>query len=127
MSLISEQVELLRAAQQKFKRKEITIEEMHAWIASCNAVHKHINSAIQIYAIDSKNRRAMNGLKKTNIFDEDTAIDLGFLPPSEPIKCLEKDSAVITREECLDYSGSHIDDCRSCDHFAATREKLLDQ
>ena len=32
---------------------------------------------------------------------------------------------VITREDCLDYSGTHVDDCSGCETGKATKDVLL--
>jgi hypothetical protein len=82
-----------------------------------------INAVIQAFAVQAKNKRASLALGKMNILDEDTAINLG-LPDGDMIKCPEKEQ-LIKREYCLDYSGTHLEDCRSCNHFSANRTKLL--
>ncbi len=86
---------------------------------------KLINTVVQAFAIQSKNKRAISGLERMNIMDENTAIDLMLGDPEiDKVKCPEHDN-LITRAECLDYSGSHFDDCRGCEIGAATKKRLL--
>lgn len=86
---------------------------------------KLINSVISAFGIASKNKRAMNGLDRMNIMDETTAIDLGLGDKeADKVKCPEHDT-LITRSECLDYSGTHYDDCKGCEIGIATKNVLL--
>ena len=87
---------------------------------------KLVNAVISAFGIASKNKRAMTGLEKMNLMDETTAIDLCLGDPEvDKVKCPVKDH-LITRAECLDYSGHHtFDDCNGCETGAETKEKLL--
>jgi hypothetical protein len=88
---------------------------------------KLLNAVISAYGIQSKNGRAMKGLNRMNIMDETTAVDLMLGDPeNDKVKCDEQ-GKMITRAECLDYSGSHFDGCQGCDVGKATKEKLLPQ
>jgi len=86
---------------------------------------KTINATVAMYAVMSKNKRAIAGLDKMNIMDDTTAIDLMLGDPeTDKVKCPLKDD-LITRAECLDYSGSNMDDCRGCEIGRSTKAKLL--
>lgn len=91
-----------------------------------NGQIKLANVVIQAYAVASKNRRAMEGLKKMNLMDDQIAIDLG-LPNSDKIVC-DLSQKLISRQECLDISGHPPEgyDCSGCEHYAATRQILID-
>ena len=86
---------------------------------------KGMNIAMTALSVESKNRRAMATLERMNIMDTSTAIDLMLGDPNEDkVKCPLQDD-LITRADCLDYSGSHGDDCRGCEIGRATKAKLL--
>lgn len=88
---------------------------------------KLINSIVSAYGISSKNKRALSGLEKMNLMDDSTAIDLGLGDPElDKVKC-PNDGQLITRADCLGYSGTseNIEDCKSCQNFATTRKLLL--
>jgi len=84
-----------------------------------------VNSVLSAFAVASKNKRAMSSLNKMNILDSSTAVDLMLGNPEEDkIKCPIKDD-LITREECLDYSGSNGNECNGCKTGIRTKEILL--
>jgi hypothetical protein len=86
---------------------------------------KLINAVVSAFGIASKNKRAMAGLERMNLMDETTAIDLMLGDPEvDKVKCPERDD-LITRAECLDFSGIHYDLCSGCEIGRATRDKLL--
>ena len=88
---------------------------------------KLVNAVVSAFGIASKNKRALVGLERMNIMDETTAIDLGLGDKEiDKVKCPYHDT-LITRSECLDYSGEarHSDECRGCETGLATKEMLL--
>lgn len=86
---------------------------------------KLINSIVSAFGIASKNKRVLAGLEKMNLMDDSTAVDLLLgSPDDEKVKCPEADN-LITRTECLDYSGSHHDVCSGCEIGKATKDKLI--
>ena len=88
---------------------------------------KLINAVVSAFGIASKNKRAMTGLERMNLMDETTAIDLMLGDPEvDKVKCPEHDY-LITRSECLDYSGEpkHFEECSNCEIGKATKDKLL--
>jgi hypothetical protein len=86
---------------------------------------KLINALVSAYGISSKNKRALSGLKNMNILDDTTAVDLMLGDPEvDKVKCPEKEE-LITRAECLDWSGSHTEYCDGCETGRTTKEKLL--
>lgn len=52
-----------------------------------------------------------------------------LIPPidieTEKIECPDQGGKYITRNECLDFSGTHPEPCGSCKNFAPTRRLLL--
>jgi len=86
---------------------------------------KLINAVVSAFGIASKNKRAMTGLERMNLMDDTTAVDLMLGDPeTDKVKCSEHDN-LITRQECLDYSGDHVDDCSGCEIGKITKDKLL--
>jgi len=86
---------------------------------------KVINAVASLYAIASKNRRAMAQLDRQGIMDDTTTIDFMLGDPEvDKVKCPVKGD-LITRHECLDYSGHHFEDCEGCEIGTATKNKLL--
>ena len=66
----------------------------------------------------------MSGLKNMNLMDDETAIDLLLGDPEDDkIKCPDR-NYLIKKSECLDYSGSHFDECNRCNIGNAVKAKL---
>lgn len=87
---------------------------------------KLINAVISAYGIASKNKRTLAGLEKMNLLDETTAIDLGLGDPEiDKVKCPEREN-LITRKECLDFSGDpkHFEVCDGCEIGKETRKLI---
>lgn len=100
------------------------LEEIAAAQREFEGQIKLINAVVSAFGIASKNKRALVGLKNMNLMDEDTAIDLLLGDPeSDKVKCPEHDN-LISRAECLDYSGSHHEQCSGCEIGKATKDKL---
>jgi len=92
------------------RQMEINIKRVHAHVAMFNTAEK--------------NSKAKSRWERMNLQD-DTAIDLMLGDPEvDKIKCPEHDN-LITRSECLDYSGSHYEECNGCEIGVATKNKLL--
>jgi hypothetical protein len=86
---------------------------------------KLLNAIVSAFGIASKNKRALTGLENMNIMSTTEAVNLliGSVE-DENIKC-EITGKLMTRNECLDYSGHHHDDCGGCEIGKATKEILL--
>jgi len=87
---------------------------------------KLINSVISAFGVVSKNKRALQHLDKMNLMETTTAVDLmlGDIEVDK-VKCPIQDK-IITRQECLDYSGdiAHYEDCLKCEIGLATKRLL---
>ena len=86
---------------------------------------KLLTTIISAFGIASKNKRALSGLERMNIMSTTEAVNLliGSVE-EENIKC-EITGKLMTRSECLDYSGHYHDDCNGCEIGKATKEILL--
>lgn len=94
------------------RQMEINIKRVHAHVAMFNTAEK--------------NSRAKSRWERMNLQD-DTAVDLLLGDPEDDkLKCPEQDH-LITRHECLDYSGeaNNHDTCAHCDLGLDTKRKLL--
>jgi len=85
---------------------------------------KLINAVVSAFGIASKNKRALVGLQRMNLMDDTTAIDLMLGDPEvDKVNCPIKEGLIL-RSDCLDYSGSHHEDCKGCEIGHATKELL---
>lgn len=105
--------------------KKPDMEVIAACQRECEIQIKTLNSIASFYGIASKNKRTMTGLERMNIMDDQIAIDMGLGDPEvDKVKC-PCHNELITRTECLEYSGSHFDDCLGCEIGTETKDKLL--
>lgn len=113
------------ARMKKIMKGGFRLDEVAAAQREFEGQIKLINAVVSAFGIASKNKRALDGLNKMNLMDDSTAIDLLLGDPEvDKVKCPEHDD-LITRAECLDYSGSHADECLGCEIGQATKNKLL--
>ena len=111
--------------------KKPDMEVVAAAQRECEIQIKTFNAIASFYGTASKNERTkggmdriMGGLEKMNIMDEQVAIDMGLNDPElDKVKCPEHEH-LITRAECLDYSGSHYEQCSGCEIGKVTKDKL---
>jgi predicted membrane protein len=87
------------------------------------------NCFISAYAVESKNKREgkvglVKALKQVRAMDETTVLSGLGDPELDKVSCPEKNN-LMTRQECLDYSGSHYEICRGCEIGKATKDMLL--
>lgn len=112
------------ARMKKIIAGNVKLDELAAAQREFEGQIKLVNAVVSAFVIASQNKRAMIGLSNMNIMDETTAIDL-MLGDQEldKVKCPEL-GKLITRGECLDYSGSHYEECRGCEIGLATKAIL---
>jgi len=105
--------------------KKPDMEVIAACQRECEIQVKTLNSIASFYGIASKNKRTMQGLERMNIMDDQIAIDMGLGDPEiDKVKCPLQEN-LITRSECLDYSGHHYEECSGCEIGKATKDKLI--
>ena len=111
----------------KIMKGEFRLDEVSSAQREFEGQIKLVNAVVNAYAISSKNKRALVGLERMNLMDDSTAIDLGLGDPEvDKVKCPRGyHDHLITRAECLDYSGSHMEDCTGCEIGKATKDMLL--
>ena len=128
MDLISERICQFNNAIRDFMKGTLTPDKAHVLVALANAQHKWVSSAITACAMVQKGKadsKLLKRLEMKNIYNETAAIDLGLGDPEvDKVKCPEQD-ALITRADCLDYSGHHYDECLGCEIGRATKDKLI--
>ena len=108
----------------KIMKGGFKIDEIAAAQREFEGQIKLINTVVSAFGIASKNKRALSGLKNMNLMDDETAIDLLLGDPEmDKIKCPEHDN-LISRAECLDYSGSNYEQCSGCDIGVETKARL---
>ena len=110
----------------KIMKGGFQVNEMVAAQREFEGQIKLINAVVHAFDVAVKNKRAMVGLEKMNLMDRSTAIDLKLGDPEmDKVKCPIQDKLIL-RAECLDYSGSHYEDCKGCEIGIDTKSKLME-
>jgi hypothetical protein len=98
-----------------FKRELHASQVLNRWVMT------------KIVAEIKSDNGMLKRLRRQDFVSTTQAVDLGS-PDShenEKVKCPVQEDKMILRHECLDYSGSHFEDCNGCEIGSATREMLL--
>ena len=122
-------IEMFEASNRRMKKimgGEFKQEEIQAAQREFEGQIKLVNAVVQAFAVSSKNRRTMSSLEKMNLMDNNDAIEIGLSQELDKVKCPDVNK-IITRAECLDYSGQeeHLGTCTTCEQFPITRGRLL--
>lgn len=84
---------------------------------------KRINAHVAMAQTMINKKESAKRWERMNL-EGDEAIDLMLGDPEvDKIKCPEHDN-LITRSECLDFSGDNIETCSGCEMGKITKEKL---
>jgi hypothetical protein len=125
MGLLEKEILELRNLRRDYRTKKIDERQVNTEIAIYSQIEKRAKLLLQAYTSGAKVKQGLTReLVKSNLIGEGEAIDIGEEnAENDKVRCYEKD-AIITRQECLDYSGSHPD-CVDCEIGIATKRKLL--
>lgn len=128
MSLILTEIRELRDLGNKVMAGEYNKHDVRTRLDIYNQTAKRINMLIQI-AVKAENNgnkdKIWKRLDTMNVIDESVAIDMGAADVK--IKCPEHGGGLITRDDCMDFSGSerNIDRCQKCEQFTITRKQIM--
>lgn len=124
MNLQDEIITTLKEALDKFKKEKMTRDDFMGHISAANSFHKLLNQQIQTAMLFENQKKVYNILERKGIVDATAHLNIGGDPEVDKVKCPEHDD-LITRAECLDFSGSHLEECSGCEIGKATKEKLI--
>jgi len=124
--IFDQEIQEIHRQRQLYNIGKITHEQFMANMRAFDQTHKCMSNKIQAYAVAIKANRTIRGH-----MERDTLIACGSIPQInseslelEMIKCPDQGDKMITRAECLDYSGGH-ESCRTCEADKTTKRLLL--
>lgn len=127
MGIIETEIEELRLLTQKYDRGLVTDEHVRTMVSIYGQTHKRVSSLIQLMGMAAKHgNKILNRSSSKNLIGRESAIDLGVSIEDEKIKCIARDDLLFPRSNCIDYSGSHPEECNGCRQKAITNALLLD-
>jgi len=123
MNLQDDTITTLKEALDKFKKGKMTRDDFMAHISVANTFHKLLSGEIQSAMLYENQKKVYNILERKGIVDATAHLDIGGDVEADKVKCPEHEH-LITRAECLDYSGSHYEQCSGCEIGKVTKDKL---
>ena len=128
MGLLEKGIYELRNLRRDYRAGKFTEHQVNTEIAIYSQTEKRAKLLLQAHTSGAKIKSGLlNEIFKTNLIGNGEAIDTGNEDPEvDKVKCPEHDD-LITRSECLDYSGDpkHHDECDGCEIGKATKNKLI--
>ena len=126
MALIQTEIRELRQLLRRFQAGKVDPEHVMTETAIYNEIYKRENLAFKILAQSYVSHYIAKKAEETNLLSSNTAIEVDTQSDEDDkLKCPLQDGGLITRARCLEYSGSHYDDCSGCDQKAITNKLLL--
>ena len=128
MGLLEQEIKEIRSSIRQFKAGKITERNFMVELAAYSQIEKRAKLKLQAHALAAKYKKpAFDQLLRSNLIGTE-AIDTLTDPEIEMVKCPAKDDKLITRSDCLDYSGGQKDEeCAGCMAGVDTKRVLLGQ
>lgn len=129
MGLIEQEIHEIRNMAKEVLSGKLTPEMAAVQIGFFNQTSKRVSQMIQIASLATKegrNGKAYQRMVSFNIISNGDAIQIEGQADVK-IKCPEQGDKLISRDECLDYSGDqyNMNMCEKCDQFKVTRRYCL--
>lgn len=128
MGLLETEIKEMRTALKQFAAGKMTENQFAAAMAVYNQTEKRAKLIIQAIVADARTprKKIISRLIAKNLMGDESAIDyVADEIGQEKVICIEQQNNLITREDCLTYSGQNMSECSDCDHFNITRRLLL--
>jgi len=130
MGLIEQEIKELRKLKDDWEAGKIADNKVMLVLRIYDQIQKRTNATIQIHMMRGKfGKPVFNGIIQQGVIGNGSSIETIVAGDIEleMVKCPDKDYQLISRADCLGYSGEteHMENCQSCEHFKITRKVLL--
>ena len=128
MSLIADEVKELRQMSKQLAAGKIDNKYVETQMKIYKETHKRAELVLKMLVSCGTPHLIENRLNGMNIISKGEFIRQAVEIEMETVQCPDKNDKIITRNECLDYSGEagNVSTCGSCDNFKITRKLVLD-
>ena len=127
MSLLSDQAKGIRRLRGRMEQGGMKLDDFKAEMALLVLQQKLVDTTVKVAILSGQNKKAMTNIFGLGLVSSGEVISISHnTNDTETIKCPDIDK-LITRAECLDYSGEEENskDCQSCKNFNVTRKLLI--
>lgn len=126
MGLLEQEIYDLRNLRKDYRQGKYDEKHVNTEVAIFSQIEKRAKLLLQAHVSGAKIKQGLlKEIFKTNLIGDGQAIDTEEGDPEvDKVKC-PYHVDLITRAECLDYSGHHHEDCDGCEVGLATKNKLI--
>ena len=126
MGLLEQEIQELRTMIKHYDAGKISDDTVRTKIAIYSQTEKRAKLMLNAFGLYARRGKAsLNRIMRSNLIGDGTAIEIDLIEiEEEKIKCPDQDFKLITRGDCLDYSGDHPS-CLSCENDKVTKRMLI--
>ena len=126
MGLLETELYELRNLRRDFRHIIIDEKQVNTEIAIYSQVEKRAKLLLQAHVAGARIKGGLlNEVFKTNLIGRSEAINTGNDDHESDKLLCPCHGTLMTSGECLDYSGSHFDECSGCEIGKVTKDKLI--
>jgi len=104
---------------------KITTDEIETKLKIYKETRKRANLILNAYMACNAPHLVEKRLDSLNLISKGEFVQISGDVEMEMVICPDQNGLAITRAECLSYSGTNTEQCRTCEHFGQTRKLLL--
>lgn len=126
MGLLEAEIFELRKLRKEYRQGRVNEKQVQTEISIYSQTEKRAKQILMALIAGQKLKNGLLGqIYGINMMGKGQAIDVGEgTPDEEKVKCPLSEK-LIMRAECLDYSGSHYDECKGCEIGRYTKSIML--
>ena len=127
MSLIADEVKELRQMSKQLAAGKIDRKYVETQMKIYKETHKRAELVLKMMVSCGAPHLIEKRMHGLNIISKGEYVNPAIEIELETIRCPDLNDKVITRQECLNYSGeaSHMETCQSCENYKITRNLIL--
>jgi predicted nucleic acid-binding protein len=127
MSLIAQEIKELREMVKLYDGEKITTEQVRTKLNIYKETHKRAKLILDICIAAHRPKNIVNTLHDLNLLSKGETVQVNAEIELEMIQCPDMSDKLISRAECLSYSGEskNNESCSTCKNFNITRRLLL--
>ena len=126
MGLLETEIGELRQLVDDVMQDKVSMVKAALQLSIYSQVSKRERLMFDIWKASAKEKSLLKNASSKNLLDSSCAIDCVNLN-EDKIVCPERGGALVTRNSCLDFSGTerNLTKCQECCHFSTSRKREL--
>ena len=125
MDLLIDEINKMRQMREDWRNGKITGEDADRLISITETINRLMLTGIKGMNIETKSKKASKDLRNMGFMGGGDSVDFSRQEiEAGRVRC-PNNGRLITRADCLSFSGQNHDKCVACDHRAETVSRLL--